>query len=127
MDELRLQRDDDVIDNDIIGRGDDVTQRSFDSENLIVERGGKFDFVDGDQLAGGSLQTANNRLANGGKEKGSVNFPPIKNRPKSAPTRAASRPVPRRPVSAAPLQNPRSRVSCISCLVFVLDKTTESV
>jgi len=123
MDELRLQRDDVKNDSTIAG-GDDVTQSrgkpSFDSENLIFERDGKFDFVDGDQLGGGSLHLNNNRLSNGVKEENGVSFPPINKRPKSAPTRSPSRPMPRRPVSAAPTQNPRSRVSCQCFTEFIL-------
>ena len=116
MEELALQRDE-VKSDDVIASGDDVTrksgkQQSFDSENLIVERDGKFDFVNGDQLVGNSTSTNSSPLSNGVKEDRTVTLPPIKSRPKSAPTSAPSRPMPRRPVSAAPTQNPRSRVSC---------------
>ena len=115
MDELRLESGKNTINDVVAERGDDNLQagkkQPFNSNNLIVERGGKFDFVNGDQLIDGSVPASNNRFSNGVKDDSAVTLPPISRRPKSAPTRSPFRPMPRRPVSAAPTQNPRYRVS----------------
>ena len=121
MDHLHLHSDDDAFD-----RRDDVIEpnekKSTESEkSLVVERGGKFDFVENDHLNGNSPP----ERALSSNVDHEVTFPPINTRPKSAPTRTPPRHVPRRPDSAVPITNNRSRVSCKytkTCSKLLFDK-----
>lgn len=83
---------------------------------MIVERGGKFEYVQANQMTG---ELSVNEVALNGEASGDKKIlPPIKERPKSAPTRSSRTSLPRRPMSAAAPSNYNRRKVSDSLLIL---------
>ena len=103
---MDIQANHDAIKETDINR----TETELKTESMIVEKGGKFECVQADEMTiNETRKTFPHREAASDK----LSVPVIKARPKSAPTRSLRRTMPKRPMSAAVSDSTRRKVSVI--------------